>query len=255
MSWGAGMVIVRIVPVWMLAVALVGCAQAPDLRSVAYAHLGSNVVLIKPIQAVPPAGSGSYATNDYFGMPGTVFLPTWEIEPFDDINQRSAVWAVLGAQACEPLSYRLNDTAITQLDDIMLDYVLDDTVRLLPIGLTDASYVKRDFPGLPKNVLGKLRRITIVLRNLKVHAADAYLLARGLSDARSDRCFERAFRRSKAFQIERVYTAEYDTHIETTSGADVSALFLKARVEESFRYRIRGPAGRPVFFAITARRL
>jgi hypothetical protein len=240
----------------LIVLALTGCAQSPDLRSVTYEKLGPEVVLTLPRVPVPYATSRAWQQNAFFGLPGTVIRPNRVVAEKDASGQRVAVWRILGAEQCEPIpgTVTLANFGPEPLPDIVLDYVLDKGLNLLPTDDTDEQSAKQDFPTLGANDFRRLRRITIHLTGLRAYKADAATLDQLLGALKlRDSCLRNTFGRGNAHQIVAAYAAKLDLSVEKYDGVSLDLGFLKARVEQGFRYRFEGPKGRSMFFAVVTR--
>jgi hypothetical protein len=233
-----------------------GCAY-PDVRSAAYSHLGSDVVVMRPPNRLPPARTVASSNNFQF-VPGAIVRPqSAAILPRDDFARKAEEWGITSARRCYPSArlYRLQDTGpLPRTPDIIVEYVLDASLWNLfdrifrgepPAG--DTLRAQREL-NLARNDLRFVRRIQIHLRNITHYQGDTEQLLRSRTSILAQPGCRRLLAGGR--QIVRIYSAElFDVRFEIADGASIDVALLKARILRTYTKSVHGAN---VFFALHA---
>ncbi|WP_316159476.1 hypothetical protein [Bradyrhizobium sp. SZCCHNRI3042] len=148
------------------------CARQPNLQSIVYREFGPRAIVLSPQSSPPGPSSPEYKQNDYSYAPGALAGPG-RIERERDLARGLAeVWNTFPPKYCPHRFVRLDQANVQNEKDVVDDYILDAVWPLDFTAWLNRKAVRETYGNLSEGEIGKLKRVTITLKNVKSYSLD-----------------------------------------------------------------------------------
>lgn len=223
-------VIRKIVCIFAVTV-LAGCARQPSLESIAYREFGARSIVMIPQAGPPGTASPEYRGNWYQYVPGTVAAPKIVNQERDDLRRRAETWTVVQSKYCPQHQFRLNQTIAQSAPDIIDDYKLDASFSLNPVEWFSRTHARATFSDLSEEEFGRLKRVTIGLKNVRTFTLSENDLNASLEKVKRSKCYSQYLEsESRKVQVAKVVMADVSIKTEAARGFRLSVGRLKGYV-------------------------
>ncbi|MCP3391928.1 hypothetical protein NLM27_24350 [Bradyrhizobium sp. CCGB12] len=222
----------------ILVAAFVGnCTRQPTLRSIAFREFGPRSTVLDPVASLPGDGR-RYARNNYAYVPGTLVAPLVENDR-DLVRGLADRWNTVhqDIRFCPQHRFKLRQIALEKHKDIIDDYIMDQTLSFDPQTWANRSALRQSYSMLAENEIGRLKRVTFRLKNIRSYTLDQSQLYDAKEEIKRNGCFALLGGRSNLKQVARAYVGDIDLDIEYASGGRLGTDAARFHIERSNSFR------------------
>ena len=215
-------------------VALGGCAREPSLRSAVFHKFQGQASILDPA-ATPPGPGRKYNRNEYPYVPGTLVLASVQKQK-DVVNGLAEIWRTVFQQKnyCQQRVIKLSESGVLErAPDYVDDYRLDTTVSWDPETWFNRKTIRATYEDISDNEMGRLRRVTISLSNLRVYSLTSEQWDKAMADLKGRHCMERLSAQGSLVAVRKVIVGDVKVETQYAGGVRFKTDVLKFHILRS----------------------
>jgi hypothetical protein len=217
------------------ALALGGCAREPSLRSAVFQKFQGQVTILDPAATPPGSASKYYKRNEYPYVPGTLVLASVQ-KPKDIVNGLAEIWRTVHQQKnyCQQRVITLSQSGVLERQaDYIDDYRLDTTFSWDPEIWFNRKAIRATYEDISDNEMGRLRRVTISLSNLRVYSLTPEQWEKAMADLKDRHCLARLSAQGSLVAVRKVILGDVKVETQYAGGVRFKTDVLKFHILQS----------------------
>jgi hypothetical protein len=215
--------------------ALGGCAREPSLRSAVFQKFQGQATILDPAATPPGAASKYYKSNAYPYVPGTIVLASVQ-KPKDVVNGLAEIWRTVHQQKnyCQQRVVKLSESGVLERQiDYIDDYRLDTTLSWNLETWFNRKAIRATYEDISDNEIGRLRRVTISLSNLRVYSLTPEQWEKAMADLRDRHCMARLSGQGSLVAVKKVILGDVRVETQYAGGVGFKTDVLKFHILQS----------------------
>lgn len=168
-------------------------------------------------------------------MPGTFVLASVQ-KPKDVFNGLAEIWRTVRQQKnyCQQRVVRLFESGVLERQiDYIDDYRLDTTVSWNPEAWFNKKAIRATYEDISDNEIGRLRRVTIGLSNLRVYSLTSEQWEKAMADLTGRHCVARLSAQGSMATIKKVILGDVKVETQYAGGVRFKTDVLKFHILQS----------------------
>jgi DNA-binding Lrp family transcriptional regulator len=218
-----------------VAAALGGCAREPSLRSAFFQKFNGQATILDPAATPPGPNSKYYKRNEYAYVPGTFVLASVQKQK-DVVAGLAEIWRTVQQQKnyCQQRVVKLLESGVVEREvDYIDDYRLDATVSWDPETWFNKKAIRATYEDISENEIGRLRRVTISLTNLRVYSLTPEQWEKAIADLKGRRCMVRLSGQGSLVAVKKVILGDINVETQYAGGVRFKTDVLKFHILQS----------------------
>ncbi|SFH94930.1 hypothetical protein [Bradyrhizobium sp. Gha] len=191
--------------------------------------------MLDPVATPPGSPSKYYKRNSYPYVPGTFVLASVQ-KPKDVFNGLAEVWRIVHQQKnyCQQRAVKLFDSGVLERQiDYTDDYRLDATLSWDPQTWFNKNAIRATYEDISDNEIGRLRRVTISLSNLRVYSLTPEQWDKAMADLKGRHCMTRLAAQGSLVTIKKVILGDVKVETQYAGGVRLKTDILKLHILQS----------------------